>query len=147
MSRTAMATWSISVNTVAGYRRHSRRGPAGASVGTRHYDRRFVREVAVPGSVIVSSARTPVGKLSGSLSTLAATDLGAHAIRAALERGDVGPEQVDYVIMGQVIQAGAGQSPARQAAAAAGIPLTTPANTINKVCLSGLDAVYLADQM
>jgi acetyl-CoA C-acetyltransferase len=101
----------------------------------------------MPGSVIVSSARTPIGKLSGALASMAATDLGAHAIRAALARGDVGAEQVDYVIMGQVLQAGAGQMPARQAAAKAGIPMTVPAMTVNKVCLSGINAIYLADQM
>ncbi len=101
----------------------------------------------MPGSVIVSSARTPIGKLSGALASLAATDLGAHAIREALARGDVGAEQVDYVIMGQVLQAGSGQMPARQAAAKAGIPMTVPAMTLNKVCLSGIDAIYLADQM
>jgi acetyl-CoA C-acetyltransferase len=101
----------------------------------------------MPGSVIVSSARTPIGKLSGALASLAATDLGAHAIREALARGNVGAEQVDYVIMGQVLQAGSGQMPARQAAAKAGIPMTVPAMTVNKVCLSGIDAIYLADQM
>jgi acetyl-CoA C-acetyltransferase len=101
----------------------------------------------MPGSVIVSSARTPIGKLSGALASLAATDLGAHAIREALARGNVGAEQVDYVIMGQVLQAGSGQMPARQAAAKAGVPMTVPAMTLNKVCLSGIDAIYLADQM
>ena len=101
----------------------------------------------MPGSVIVSSARTPIGKLSGALASLAATDLGAHAIREALARGNVGAEQVDYVIMGQVLQAGSGQMPARQAAAKAGIPMTVPAMTLNKVCLSGINAIYLADQM
>jgi acetyl-CoA C-acetyltransferase len=101
----------------------------------------------MPGSVIVSSARTPIGKLSGALASLPATDLGAHAIRAALARGDVGTEQVDYVIMGQVLQAGVGQMPARQAAAKAGVPMTVPAMTVNKVCLSGINAIYLADQM
>ena len=101
----------------------------------------------MPGSVIVSSARTPIGKLSGALASLAATDLGAHAIREALARGNVGAEQVDYVIMGQVLQAGSGQMPARQAAAKAGVPMTVPAMTLNKVCLSGINAIYLADQM
>ena len=99
------------------------------------------------GSVIVSSARTPIGKLSGALASLPATDLGAHAIREALARGEVGAEQVDYVIMGQVLQAGTGQMSARQAAAKAGIPMTVPAMTVNKVCLSGINAIYLADQM
>jgi acetyl-CoA C-acetyltransferase len=101
----------------------------------------------MPGSVIVSFARTPIGKLSGALASLTAMDLGGHAIHGALERGGVGPEQVDYVVMGQVLQAGQGQITARQAAARAGIPMTVPALTINKVCLSGLNAVYLADQM
>ncbi len=98
-------------------------------------------------SVIVSGARTPMGRLLGNLKDLQATQLGAAAIKAALERGGVAPEQVQYVIMGQVLQAGAGQIPARQAAVGAGIPMTVPALTINKVCLSGLDAIALADQL
>ncbi len=101
----------------------------------------------MPGSVIVSFARTPIGKLSGALASCTAMDLGGRAIGAALERGGVGPEQVDYVIMGQVLQAGQGQITARQAAAKAGVPMTVPAITVNKVCLSGLNAVYLADKM
>jgi acetyl-CoA C-acetyltransferase len=101
----------------------------------------------MPGSVIVSSARTPIGKLSGALASLTAMDLGGEAIKAALERGGVGPEQIDYVIMGQVLQAGQGQITARQAASKAGIPMTVPALTINKVCLSGINSIYLADQM
>jgi acetyl-CoA C-acetyltransferase len=101
----------------------------------------------MPGSVIVSSARTPIGKLSGALASLSAMDLGGLAIKAALDRGGVGPEQVDYVVMGQVLQAGQGQITARQAAAKADIPMTVPAITINKVCLSGINAIYLADQM
>jgi len=101
----------------------------------------------MPGSVIVSSARTPIGKLSGAFASLTAMDLGGFAIKAALERGGVGPEQVDYVIMGHVLQAGQGQITARQAAAKAGIPMTVPALTVNKVCLSGINAIYLADQM
>jgi acetyl-CoA C-acetyltransferase len=101
----------------------------------------------MPGSVIVSSARTPIGKLSGSLATLPATELGGHAIRAALTRAGITGEQVDYVLMGQVLQAGAGQMPARQAAVAGGVPMSVPSMTVNKVCLSGIDAVYLADQM
>jgi acetyl-CoA C-acetyltransferase len=99
------------------------------------------------GSVIVSTARTPIGKLSGALASQQATDLGAIAIGAALERGGIGPEQVDYVIMGHVLQAGQGQITARQAASKAGIPMTVPALTVNKVCLSGINAIYLADQM
>ena len=101
----------------------------------------------MPGSVIVSSARTPIGKLSGSLSSFAATELGGHAIAAALARGGVDAEQVDYVLLGQVLQAGAGQMPARQAAVNGGIPMSVPSMTINKVCLSGINAIYLADQM
>ena len=101
----------------------------------------------MPGSVIVSTARTPIGKLSGALAGFSAMDLGGIAIKAALERGGVGAEQVDYVVMGQVLQAGQGQITARQAALKAGIPMTVPALTINKVCLSGINAIYLADQM
>jgi acetyl-CoA C-acetyltransferase len=101
----------------------------------------------MPGSVIVSSARTPIGKLSGSLASFEATDLGGHAIAAALSRAGISGERVDYVIMGQVLQAGAGQMPARQAAVKGGVPMSTPSMTVNKVCLSGIDAIYLADQM
>ena len=99
------------------------------------------------GSVIVSTARTPIGKLSGALADFSAADLGGVAIEAALARGGVKAEDVDYVIMGQVLQAGSGQITARQAAAKAGIPMSVPATTINKVCLSGINAIYLADQM
>jgi len=99
------------------------------------------------GSVIVSSARTPIGKLSGALASFEATDLGGHAIAAALERAGIGGDQVDYVLLGQVLQAGAGQMPARQAAVKGGIPMSVPSMTVNKVCLSGIDAIYLADQM
>ncbi|MDG4815109.1 MULTISPECIES: acetyl-CoA C-acetyltransferase [unclassified Micromonospora] len=98
-------------------------------------------------SVIVSGARTPMGRLLGNLKDLPATKLGGIAIKAALERAGVPPEQVQYVIMGQVLQAGTGQIPARQAAVEAGIPMSVPALTINKVCLSGLDAIALADQL
>ncbi len=98
-------------------------------------------------SVIVSGARTPMGKLLGNLKDLPATALGGAAIAAALQRSGVTGEQVQYVIMGQVLQAGAGQIPARQAAVAAGIPMSVPALTINKVCLSGLSAIALADQL
>ena len=101
----------------------------------------------MPGSVIVGGARTPIGKLSGVLAALSATDLGGIAIGAALERAGVGPDQVDYVFMGQVVLAGTGQITARQAAAKAGIPMTVPATTVNKVCPSGLHAIYLADLM
>jgi acetyl-CoA C-acetyltransferase len=101
----------------------------------------------MPGSVILSSARTPIGKLSGALASFSAMDLGGFAIKAALERAGVGPEQIDYVVMGQVLQAGQGQITARQAATNAGVPMTVPALTVNKVCLSGMNAIYLADQM
>jgi acetyl-CoA C-acetyltransferase len=99
------------------------------------------------GSVIVAGARTPMGRLLGSLKDFSGAELGAVAIRGALARAGVTPEQVEYVIMGQVLQAGAGQITARQAAVKAGIPMTVPALTINKVCLSGLDAIALADQL
>ncbi|NMO55987.1 acetyl-CoA C-acetyltransferase [Actinoplanes sp. TBRC 11911] len=98
-------------------------------------------------SVIVSGARTPMGRLLGNLKDVPATKLGGHAIEAALQRGGVRPDQVQYVIMGQVLQAGTGQITARQAAVAAGIPMTVPALTVNKVCLSGMDAIALADQL
>ena len=98
-------------------------------------------------SVIVHGARTPMGKLQGALKDLAAVDLGAVAIAGALERAGVAAAEVQYVIMGHVLQAGAGQITARQAAVKAGIPMTVPALTINKVCLSGLDAIALADQL
>ncbi|GIF71267.1 acetyl-CoA C-acetyltransferase [Asanoa siamensis] len=98
-------------------------------------------------SVIVGGARTPMGRLLGNLKDFTATKLGGFAIKAALERAGVTPDRVDYVIMGQVLQAGCGQIPARQAAIDAGIPMSVPALTINKVCLSGLDAIALADQL
>ncbi|MER7817355.1 acetyl-CoA C-acetyltransferase [Streptomyces sp. NPDC096153] len=98
-------------------------------------------------SVIVAGARTPMGRLLGSLKSFSGADLGGFAIKAALDRAGIGGDQVQYVIMGQVLQAGAGQIPARQAAAKAGIPMNVPALTINKVCLSGLDAIALADQL
>jgi acetyl-CoA C-acetyltransferase len=101
----------------------------------------------MPGSVIVAGARTPIGKLSGALGSFAATQLGGFAIRAALERAGITGEQVDYVYMGQVLGAGAGQITARQAAVNGGIPMTVPSTTINKVCLSGLNAIILADQL
>ncbi|MFJ9642512.1 acetyl-CoA C-acetyltransferase [Streptomyces sp. NPDC101206] len=98
-------------------------------------------------SVIVAGARTPMGRLLGSLKSFSGADLGGIAIKAALERAGIAGDQVQYVIMGQVLQAGAGQIPARQAAVKAGIPMNVPALTINKVCLSGLDAIALADQL
>ncbi|MEU4719178.1 acetyl-CoA C-acetyltransferase [Nonomuraea dietziae] len=99
------------------------------------------------GSVIVAGARTPIGRLLGAFSDLQAVDLGGIAIKAALDRAGVAPSAVEYVIMGQVLQAGAGQIPSRQAAVKAGIPMTVPSVTINKVCLSGLDAIAMADQL
>jgi acetyl-CoA C-acetyltransferase len=100
----------------------------------------------MPKTVILGSARTPIGKLGGGLSTLKATELGGIAISAALERSDVDPTQVDHVIMGQVLQAGQGQIPSRQAQLNAGIPKETTSETINKVCASGVRAVVLLDQ-
>ncbi len=99
------------------------------------------------GSYIVSGARTPIGKMSGALTSLSAADLGGTVIAAALERAGVRPDEVDHVIMGQVLMAGQGQVPSRQAAVKAGIPMSVPSVNVNKVCLSGLNAIYLADQM
>ncbi|MFC0080904.1 acetyl-CoA C-acetyltransferase [Aciditerrimonas ferrireducens] len=99
----------------------------------------------MPGSVILAGARTPIGKLSGALAGFSAMDLGGMAIAAALERAGVAPDRVRYVFMGQVLQAGQGQITARQAATKAGVPMDVPATTVNKVCLSGLNAIYLAD--
>jgi acetyl-CoA C-acetyltransferase len=99
------------------------------------------------GSVIVAGARTPIGRLQGALAGFTATQLGGIAIKAALERAGVAPDQVDFVYMGQVLQAGVGQIGARQAAAYAGIPMSVPATTVNKVCLSGLNTIILADQL
>ncbi|MEJ0014314.1 MAG: acetyl-CoA C-acetyltransferase [Actinomycetota bacterium] len=98
-------------------------------------------------SVIVAGARTPIGRLNGTLSGMSATDLGGIAIKAAVERAGIGPEQVQYVIMGQALQAGAGQGPARQAAIKGGLSMDVPAIAVNKVCLSGLNAIALADQL
>ena len=99
------------------------------------------------GSYIVAGARTPIGKMSGALASFRAADLGSIAIKAALERAGVSPNEVDHVIMGQVLMAGQGQVPSRQAAVKAGIPMNVPAINVNKVCLSGLNSIYLADQM
>ncbi|MFZ9482819.1 MAG: acetyl-CoA C-acetyltransferase [Ilumatobacteraceae bacterium] len=99
------------------------------------------------GSYIVAGARTPIGKMSGALSSFSAADLGGFAIKAALERAGVAPEEVEHVIMGQVLMAGQGQVPSRQAASKAGIPMNVPSVNINKVCLSGLNSIYLANQM
>jgi acetyl-CoA C-acetyltransferase len=99
------------------------------------------------GSYIVAGARTPIGKMSGALASFSAADLGGFAIKAALERAGVKPEEVEHVIMGQVLMAGQGQVPSRQAASKAGIPMSVPSVNVNKVCLSGLNSIYLADQM
>src|SRR4029077_14373783 len=98
-------------------------------------------------SVIVAGARTPIGKFGGAFKEIPAVKLGGHAIKAALERSGVEGKDVDYVIMGHVLQAGAGQITARQAAIEGGVPQEVPAITINKVCLSGLNAIALADQL
>ncbi len=99
------------------------------------------------GSYIVAGARTPIGKMSGALAQFSAAELGGFAIKAALERAGVKPEEVEHVIMGQVLMAGQGQVPSRQAAVNAGIPMNVPSVNVNKVCLSGLNTIYLADQM
>ena len=99
------------------------------------------------GSYIVAGARTPIGKMSGALAAFSAADLGGFAIKAALERAGVAPDEVEHVLMGQVLMAGQGQVPSRQAAVKAGIPMSVPSVNINKVCLSGLNTIYLADQM
>jgi acetyl-CoA C-acetyltransferase len=101
----------------------------------------------MPGSVIVSAARTPIGKQAGGLAGFSAQELGGFAIKAALERAGIAGDAVDYVIMGQVLQAGQGQITARQAANKGGVPMSVPAMTLNKVCLSGINALYAADQM
>ena len=98
-------------------------------------------------SVIIAGARTPIGKMSGALLSFSGAELGGFAIAAALERAGVAPEEVDHVIMGQVLMAGQGQVPSRQAAVNAGIPMNVPAINVNKVCLSGLNSIYLANQM
>src|SRR3954452_9870726 len=100
----------------------------------------------MPKTVVLSAARTPIGKMGGALASLPAIDLGAHAIEAALERAAVEPEQVDHVIMGQVLQAGVGQIPSRQAQIKAGIPKEVSSETVNKVCASGVRAAVLLDQ-
>src|SRR3984893_16382973 len=100
----------------------------------------------MPSTVILGAARTPIGKMGGALSSLDATELGGIAIEAALQRAEVEPEQVDHVVMGQVLQAGQGQIPSRQAQIKAGIPKEVSSETINKVCASGLRASVLLDQ-
>lgn len=115
----------------------------------RYHLARFILLIGVDmnNAVMLAGARTPIGKLSGSLSGFSGSDLGGFAINGALEKSGIDASAVDYVIMGQVLQAGTGQVTARQAACSAGIPMSTPAITINKVCLSGLNAIYLAAQM
>ena len=98
-------------------------------------------------SVIVAGARTPIGKLSGALASLTATDLGGHAIAAAIQRSGLDVDGIDAVVMGTVVQAGVGPNPARQAAVAAGLPMTVPATTVNNLCLSGLEAIMQADRL
>src|SRR5205814_9297410 len=100
----------------------------------------------MPKTVILGTARTPIGKLGGGLSTLDATELGGTAIKAALERADVAPEEIQHVVMGQVLQAGQGQIPSRQAQIKAGIPKAVSSETINKVGASGLRASVILDQ-
>src|SRR4051795_7229319 len=143
-SRQAIPTWSMRVSNGAVLRaRGEEVTPTIVSAGPTL----LLGGLVMPGSVIVSGARTPIGKLLGSLADFQAVDLGGIAIEHALARAGVAGDQVDYVIMGQVLQAGAGQITARQAAVKGGIPMTVPALTINKVCLSGLDAIALADQL
>jgi acetyl-CoA C-acetyltransferase len=101
----------------------------------------------MPGSYIIAGARTPIGKMSGALASFSAADLGGFAIAAALQRAGIAPHEVEHVIMGQVLMAGQGQVPSRQAASKAGIPMSVPSISINKVCLSGLNSIYMADQM
>ena len=103
--------------------------------------------VVMPGSYIIAGARTPIGKMSGALASFSAADLGGFAIAAALQRAGVAPHEVEHVIMGQVLMAGQGQVPSRQAASKAGVPMSVASININKVCLSGLNSIYLADQM
>src|ERR1700735_5459716 len=100
----------------------------------------------MPNTVILSPARTPIGKLGGGLSSVDAIELGGTAIAAALERADVAPDQIQHVVMGQVLQAGQGQIPSRQAQIKGGIPKEVPSETVNKVCASGMRTLGLADQ-
>jgi acetyl-CoA C-acetyltransferase len=108
---------------------------------------KYAYALTMPGSYIIAGARTPIGKMSGGLASFSAADLGGFAIAAALQRAGVAPHEVEHVIMGQVLMAGQGQVPSRQAASKAGIPMSVPSISINKVCLSGLNSIYLADQM
>jgi acetyl-CoA C-acetyltransferase len=107
----------------------------------------YAYALVMPGSYIIAGARTPIGKMSGALASFSAADLGGFAIAAALQRAGIAPHEVEHVIMGQVLMAGQGQVPSRQAASKAGIPMSVPSININKVCLSGLNSIYLADQM
>ena len=113
----------------------------------RRVRRGYVGTMATNGSYIIAGARTPIGKMSGALASFSAADLGGFAITEALSSAGVAPEEVDHVIMGQVLMAGQGQVPSRQAATKAGIPMSVPAVNVNKVCLSGLNSIYLAHQM
>lgn len=113
----------------------------------RRVRRGYVGTMATNGSYIIAGARTPIGKMSGALTSFSAADLGGFAITEALSSAGVAPEEVDHVIMGQVLMAGQGQVPSRQAATKAGIPMSVPAVNVNKVCLSGLNSIYLAHQM
>ena len=113
----------------------------------RRVRRGYVGTMATNGSYIIAGARTPIGKMSGALASFSAADLGGFAIAEALSSAGVAPEEVDHVIMGQVLMAGQGQVPSRQAATKAGIPMSVPAVNVNKVCLSGLNSIYLAHQM
>src|SRR3954471_4066593 len=139
-----MPTWSIRVSSEVVLRAP---GIAVTRLSWQQDHRCSQEGCTMPGSVIVSGARTPIAKLLGSLKGFQAVDLGGIAIEAALSRAGIAGEQIDYVVMGQVLQAGAGQITARQAAVKGGIPMTVPSLTINKVCLSGLDAIALADQL
>src|SRR3984957_20202091 len=155
----AIPTWSIRSSTAAsrgrpGSPRAARRlRSRGSSLGIvadvplAPHRGGGAAEGTMPEAVIAGGARTAIGRLLGSLKDLAATDLGGIVIKAALERSGIAGGDVQYVIMGQVLQAGGGQITARQAAVAAGIPMTVPSITINKVCLSGLDAIALAAQL
>jgi acetyl-CoA C-acetyltransferase len=127
------------------FARSLRRGPAPWTPGRSHFRRGYAGRMS--RTVIVSAVRTPFGRLGGGLKGYAATELAAVAIGAGLERAGIEPGEVEYVIMGQVLQGGAGQAPARQAAVAAGIPIEVPADTINKVCASSIRAVEIADSM
>src|SRR5215213_10719116 len=155
-SATATPTWSIVSNRSASMAESLMGATLRPSLGweprahrrrARPPWRQTVPSQQSASSVLVAGARTPMGRLQGSLAGFSGADLGAVAIRGALAKAGVAPEQVQYVIMGQVLTGGAGQIPARQAAAKAGIPMTVPALTINKVCLSGIDAIALADQL